>query len=264
MLTLWHRSKCSSFFDITCHIQYICVSWILLFGLLTAIFPTGFIIYHLHLAVDSLGLCLYNRSVSWYAVIVLVWLLHQKGFFDPVYAGGGDDRTRPKHRKGLKRSHTRNLQEDYDMHHNGRSHPSHMQKKRRSSSSGHTHRHALQRLDLNDQYQRKNDGHQLARRHNHRSSKGYCHGYRTSRDGPLSREMGDGRDPRKMGRNYEVKQPGRRHSKQLVVDDHRREYEWLYLTSQWKDTVNCDKIWHNLHLFPLEWYAFITTTVYVT
>ncbi|XP_077211226.1 hapless 2 isoform X2 [Tasmannia lanceolata] len=34
------RSKCSSFFDFSCHIQYICFSWIALFGLLLAIFPT--------------------------------------------------------------------------------------------------------------------------------------------------------------------------------------------------------------------------------
>ncbi|KAM5572577.1 protein HAPLESS 2 [Rosa sericea] len=52
------RTKCSGFFDFRCHIQYICMSWILMFGLLLAIFPT---------------------------VIVLLWLLHQKGLFDPLY-----------------------------------------------------------------------------------------------------------------------------------------------------------------------------------
>ncbi|XVF10664.1 hypothetical protein REPUB_Repub07fG0201900 [Reevesia pubescens] len=36
------RRKCSGFFDFSCHIQYICMSWIVLFGLLLAIFPTGF------------------------------------------------------------------------------------------------------------------------------------------------------------------------------------------------------------------------------
>lgn len=35
------RGKCSGFFDFSCHIQYICMSWIVLFGLLLAIFPTG-------------------------------------------------------------------------------------------------------------------------------------------------------------------------------------------------------------------------------
>lgn len=52
------RSKCSSFFDFGCHIQYICMSWVVMFGLLLAILPT---------------------------VLVLLWLLHQKGVFDPLY-----------------------------------------------------------------------------------------------------------------------------------------------------------------------------------
>ncbi|KAL9438611.1 hypothetical protein AB3S75_024308 [Citrus x aurantiifolia] len=52
------RRKCSSFFDFSCHIQYICLSWLVLFGLVLAIFPT---------------------------VLVLLWLLHQKGLFDPLY-----------------------------------------------------------------------------------------------------------------------------------------------------------------------------------
>ncbi|KAK4400683.1 protein HAPLESS 2 [Sesamum angolense] len=35
------RRRCSRFFDFSCHIQYICMSWILMFGLFLAIFPTG-------------------------------------------------------------------------------------------------------------------------------------------------------------------------------------------------------------------------------
>ena len=35
------RQKCSSFFDFSCHIQYVCMSWMVMFGLLLAIFPTG-------------------------------------------------------------------------------------------------------------------------------------------------------------------------------------------------------------------------------
>ena len=35
------RRKCYSFFDFKCHIQYICMSWIVMFGLFLAIFPTG-------------------------------------------------------------------------------------------------------------------------------------------------------------------------------------------------------------------------------
>ncbi|MED6119175.1 hypothetical protein PIB30_009278 [Stylosanthes scabra] len=52
------RQKCSGFFDFKCHIQYVCLSWILMFGLFLAIFP---------------------------AAIVVLWLLHEEGLFDPIY-----------------------------------------------------------------------------------------------------------------------------------------------------------------------------------
>ncbi|KAJ8555731.1 hypothetical protein K7X08_013227 [Anisodus acutangulus] len=52
------RMKCYGFFDFSCHIQYICISWVVMFCLFLAILPT---------------------------VIVLLWLLHQKGLFDPLY-----------------------------------------------------------------------------------------------------------------------------------------------------------------------------------
>lgn len=52
------RRQCSGFFNFSCHIQYICLSWILLFGLFLDIFPTA---------------------------VLLLWLLHQKGLFDPIY-----------------------------------------------------------------------------------------------------------------------------------------------------------------------------------
>ncbi|KAK4748597.1 hypothetical protein SAY87_015183 [Trapa incisa] len=35
------RNECSGFFDFSCHIQYICISWVLLSGLILAAFPTG-------------------------------------------------------------------------------------------------------------------------------------------------------------------------------------------------------------------------------
>ncbi|KAJ4712803.1 hapless 2, partial [Melia azedarach] len=55
------RRKCSSFFDFSCHIQYICMSWIVMFGLVLAIFPT---------------------------LIVLLWLLHQKESLILFMTGG--------------------------------------------------------------------------------------------------------------------------------------------------------------------------------
>ncbi|XP_071686872.1 protein HAPLESS 2-like [Rutidosis leptorrhynchoides] len=52
------RVKCSSFFDIDCHLRHMCMSWMVLFGLFLVIFPT---------------------------VATLVWLLHEYGVFDPIY-----------------------------------------------------------------------------------------------------------------------------------------------------------------------------------
>ncbi|KAL8263815.1 hypothetical protein R6Q59_021945 [Mikania micrantha] len=52
------RIKCSGFFDFHCHIRHICMGWMLLFILFLAVFPT---------------------------VILLIWLLHETGVFDPFY-----------------------------------------------------------------------------------------------------------------------------------------------------------------------------------
>lgn len=40
-MVLVSRRKCTGFFDFSCHIQYICMSWMLMFGLLLAILPIG-------------------------------------------------------------------------------------------------------------------------------------------------------------------------------------------------------------------------------
>ncbi|XP_078442377.1 hapless 2 [Wolffia australiana] len=75
-------NKCDNFFDFACHLRYVCASWIGLLLLFLAIFPS---------------------------VTVLLWLLHQKGFFDPVYDwwegkrsgfhSPADDRVRRKKRR---------------------------------------------------------------------------------------------------------------------------------------------------------------------
>ncbi|XP_074279994.1 protein HAPLESS 2 [Silene latifolia] len=52
------RSKCLGLFDFHCHMQYVCMSWVVMLGLFLSIFPT---------------------------VLVLLWLLHQKGLFDPIH-----------------------------------------------------------------------------------------------------------------------------------------------------------------------------------
>ncbi|KAM7258327.1 hypothetical protein ACFE04_014068 [Oxalis oulophora] len=93
------RTKCSSFFDFSCHIQYICMSWVVMFGLLLAIFPT---------------------------VLVLLWLLHQKGLFDPLYDWWEDHfSTDPRIVKGKTYNihthhhhiHTKKHHDNADRHH---------------------------------------------------------------------------------------------------------------------------------------------------
>ncbi|XP_058085608.1 protein HAPLESS 2 isoform X2 [Magnolia sinica] len=111
------RSKCSGFFDFSCHIQYICLSWIALFGLLLAIFPTA---------------------------AVLLWLLHQKGFFDPIHDWwedrfeGSTQRSRvdPKHGKETRQPHMHH-------HHNQecRHHHYDAKNRRRTSHRKHDHHH---------------------------------------------------------------------------------------------------------------------------
>ncbi|KAF8379435.1 hypothetical protein HHK36_028870 [Tetracentron sinense] len=113
------RRKCSGFFDFSCHIQYICMSWIVMFGLLLAIFPT---------------------------VVVLLWLLHQKGLFDPLYdlwddrVEAGKQRTGvdPKHGMDIGHSHIRSHK------HDRKHYKSDAQHKRRSSHYAHheLHKHS--------------------------------------------------------------------------------------------------------------------------
>ncbi|KAK6274792.1 hypothetical protein POUND7_004501 [Theobroma cacao] len=112
------RRKCSAFFDFSCHIQYICMSWIVLFGLLLAIFPT---------------------------VLVLLWLLHQKGIFDPLYDwwedhfGFDDQRIRDSHRHsiGIGHSHVH-----ANKHNKARQHKHDSRYKRISIHQEHRHNHS--------------------------------------------------------------------------------------------------------------------------
>ncbi|KAJ7944873.1 protein HAPLESS 2 [Quillaja saponaria] len=115
------RRKCSGFFDFRCHIQYVCMSWILMFGLFLAIFPT---------------------------VLVLLWLLHQKGLFDPLYDwwedvfGAGDQRT------GDLREH-RIYEQYHNKHHRHelRHHKHGAQHRRRSTHNERRHNHSERESD---------------------------------------------------------------------------------------------------------------------
>ncbi|KAF5954490.1 hypothetical protein HYC85_007346 [Camellia sinensis] len=115
------RRKCSGFFDFSCHIQYICMSWIVMFGLLLAIFPTG--------------------------VVVLLWLLHQKGFFDPLCDWWEDYFQADEQRIGNMRKHRYNADVSrihQKKHHKlqRRHHKYDTQKKRRSFHTEQRHDHS--------------------------------------------------------------------------------------------------------------------------
>ncbi|CAH2071258.1 unnamed protein product [Thlaspi arvense] len=114
------RNKCSSFFDFSCHIQYVCLSWMVMFGLLLALFPT---------------------------TCVLLWLLHQKGLFDPFYDWYEDHFDSDHHRLLL---HTR--ENALNRHH----HRPHHHKQ---------HRHGLE-----------TSNHHRRRTHNNHRRKNHHHG----------------------------------------------------------------------------------------
>ncbi|KAL5727661.1 hypothetical protein ACHQM5_000831 [Ranunculus cassubicifolius] len=116
------ESKCSGFFDFRCHIQYICFSWIVLFGLLLAIFPT---------------------------VSVLLWLLHQKGVFDPLYdwwedqVEGNQRPIYPRHGRDVPHSHNH-----HHKHHRKDVMHYKAQHKRKSSHVGHHKHHRHGHLEV--------------------------------------------------------------------------------------------------------------------
>ncbi|XP_062193285.1 protein HAPLESS 2-B-like isoform X4 [Phragmites australis] len=138
------RTKCSSFFDFSCHIRYICIGWTVMFGLLLAIVP---------------------------AVAVLLWLLHQKGLFDPLYDWWEDllgleshDRVHPRHKRG-RYSHS---------HRHGdhlRRHRAHQRHKSGPDHHHHHHHHVLHRHGAQQPDPAVAEGH----RHRHDAALGVQH-----------------------------------------------------------------------------------------
>ncbi|XP_075640337.1 protein HAPLESS 2 [Castanea sativa] len=133
------RRKCSGFFDFRCHIQYICMSWIVMFGLLLAIFPT---------------------------VLVLLWLLHQKGLFDPFYDWWedhfGDDNQSIRQRNDFDHHHIHvNKHHEQPRHHKHGAHH-----KRRSNYNERRHNHSGRDTDYNYYVD-----HVHKEKHKHRRSK---------------------------------------------------------------------------------------------
>ncbi|KAI0495217.1 hypothetical protein KFK09_025367 [Dendrobium nobile] len=158
------RSKCSSFFDFSCHLQYVCVSWILMFGLLLAIFPT---------------------------VIILLWLLHQKGLFDPLYDWWDD-------RFGNKTERTK-IHSKYEKH-------SHIHHRRRHYIHDKERRHR-KRQSYNDQRHLKPASHV---HHVHKESHKHKH-KKLSKNELVLGESSAMTGLRSIAKHHEEKQVGGKH-----------------------------------------------------
>nr|GLL36018.1 protein HAPLESS 2 isoform X3 [Ipomoea trifida] len=110
------RRNCSGIFDVGCHVQYICMNWIVLVALFAAIFPT---------------------------LIVLVWLLHQKGIFDPIYDWWEDHFSVPEGRRSSLKHHSNphqlklHLKKHHHKHHETRHHHHHHHKHQRKTTTRH-------------------------------------------------------------------------------------------------------------------------------
>ncbi|KAK9748009.1 hypothetical protein RND81_02G029700 [Saponaria officinalis] len=114
------RSKCSGLFDFHCHMQYVCMSWVVMFALFLSIFPT---------------------------VLVLLWLLHQKGFFDPIYDCWNDQCwDREQTYKNTKRHGVHHKKQ---AHHH-RHHRHDVNHKHRRNIVEHRHHHPRPHRPLND------------------------------------------------------------------------------------------------------------------
>ncbi|XP_029126042.1 protein HAPLESS 2 isoform X2 [Cajanus cajan] len=122
------RQKCSGFFDFKCHIQYVCLSWVMLFGLFLAIFPT---------------------------VLVLLWLLHQEGLFDPFYDWwedilGADEQTIvDKHKLKIDKGH-HHFHDNKHHHKQELGHPNYSAQHRQKTSYEHKHKHSERNSDYFD------------------------------------------------------------------------------------------------------------------
>ncbi|EEF51106.1 conserved hypothetical protein [Ricinus communis] len=120
------RRKCTSFFDFSCHIQYICMGWMVMFGLLLAIIPL---------------------------VLVLLWLLHQKGFFDPLYDWWEDHVCADKQRHGYIQRHNIDIHHHHihvKQHHElGARRRKHDAQYKRSTHREHKHNHSGGDTDYN-------------------------------------------------------------------------------------------------------------------
>lgn len=199
---LCHRSKCGGFFDFGCHIQYVCASWILLFGLLTASIPTG--TFCLYRFLCSFLTCWRSNKRYGITAIVLLWLLHQKGLFDPIYDwwnglfGASDQRNRihSKIAKDVRPAHLRHRKGNgHDVQYKHMLKPPYDRKKRKPSHSHHAlHKHGHPSRG-NDHYHLNDNNlihlHQVGHKHKHTRSYLTDQGHKASKSRVLSMEMED-------------------------------------------------------------------------
>ncbi|CAL5065996.1 unnamed protein product [Urochloa decumbens] len=180
-------TKCSSLFDFSCHFQYICIGWVVLICLVIAMVPIG---------------------------AVVLWLLHQKGLFDPAYDWWEDqlgvETYHPGHRKGHHgRHHHRHSHRHGDHHHYHRHHHNHHAHHRGKSEASHhhvLHRHGGWEPDpaaVEEGHRRQR--HDMALGVQHRGGAGYKHrhGKAVAAEAALSLDL-DGRPSRQRGREDAV------------------------------------------------------------
>ncbi|CAN8247321.1 unnamed protein product [Cochlearia groenlandica] len=113
------RLKCSGFFDFGCHIQHLCLGWLVMFCLFLAIFP---------------------------ATYVLLWLLHRKGFFDRFY-DWYDDHFDPHHHPLSPIRENSHRRRHHPRHYEVR-HGVHSHKKQHQQRQRHKHPHHKQDEDV--------------------------------------------------------------------------------------------------------------------
>ncbi|TKY70911.1 HAPLESS 2 [Spatholobus suberectus] len=197
------RQKCSGFFDFKCHIQYVCLSWVMMFGLFLAIFPT---------------------------VLVLLWLLHQKGLFDPLYDWwedilGTDEQIIMDKRK-FKVDKGHHHIDDDRRHKQELRHPNYGAQYRRRTSYEHKHKH--KHSERHSDY--FNDLHHVQKEmHKHRHKKKNMDNVQHVVDHPAHHKHRKKRDsPKGLVKEMKLKHDKVRHEnydkhKQVLLDEPEAE-----------------------------------------
>ncbi|KAJ1294873.1 hypothetical protein BS78_01G179600 [Paspalum vaginatum] len=144
-------TKCSSWTDFSCHTQYVCISWVATLLLLLVTLPIA---------------------------AVVLWLLHQKGFFDPVYDWWEDlwglethDRGHPRHKKGRRHHHHHHWHSHRHGDHPHRHHHAHAHQRHKSEPSHHHAPHRRREHGAQQQREAAAEDH----RHRHDQALGVQH-----------------------------------------------------------------------------------------